>query len=502
MKIVFVASEMRPFAATGGLADVISSLSFALARLGHDVKVFLPRYQKIDSSLYNLEKVTDFLPVPMGKAREQGGLFKMLHGDVELFFLDQPFYFNRPELYGTPEGDYEDNDRRFTFFNRGVLEALKKINYAPDIIHCHDWHAGLIPAYLKTLYKNEPLFQKTHTVFTIHNIAYQGNFPPDSFPVTGFPWSEYRFDRFEFWGKMSFLKGGLVYSDLLTTVSRQYAKELQTEEYGCGMEPTLKVRSSDLKGILNGIDHSVWDPEKDSEIYHRFSAKAPAGKAKNKEAIQKDEGFEVDPALPLFGFVGRFSSQKGLDLILPLLPELVKLRAQFVILGMGDAVYEKKLKDFYQKTQKTNKNFGIHISFNPALAKQIYAASDIFLMPSLFEPCGLGQMIAMRYGTVPLVRATGGLKETVQDFDQKKGTGNGIVFGEFTPGALLNAVKRAMTLYREKKPWAKTIANCFKADFSWNEQAKQYTDAYAALVKSSKPKKSPPSRGKGSGKKK
>jgi len=502
MKIVFAASEMRPFAATGGLADIIASLSSALAQQGHEVKVFLPRYQKIDSSLYNLEKITDFLPIPMGKTREQGGLFKMLHGDVEVFFIDQPFYFNRPELYGTSEGDYEDNDRRFTFFDRGVLEALKKIGCAPDILHCHDWHTGLIPAYLKTFYKSEPLFAKTYSVFTIHNIAYQGNFPPDSFPVTGFPWSEYRFDRFEFWGKMSFLKGGLVYSDLLTTVSKQYAKELQTEEFGCGMEPTLKVRSNDLKGILNGIDHSVWDPERDPELYHRFSAKSLGGKAKNKEGLQKDEGFAVDPTLPLFGFVGRFASQKGLELILAALPELVKLRAQYVFLGMGDAIYEKKLKEFFQRTQKGSKNFGLHISFNPALAKQIYAASDVFLMPSLFEPCGLGQMIAMRYGTVPLVRSTGGLKETVQDLDPKKGAGNGIVFEEFSPPAFLETVKRAITLYREKKTWAKAVANCFKTDFSWEEQAKQYSLVYGSLLKGSKTRKSPPSRGKGSGKKK
>jgi starch synthase len=302
---------------------------------------------------------------------------------------------------------------------------------------------------------------------------------------------------------MSFIKGGLVYADLLTTVSQQYAKELQSEEYGCGMEPTLKLRAKNFIGILNGIDHSVWNPETDKELEFPYSAKNWEGKLKCKEALQKAKGLEIDPAAPLFGFVGRLAGQKGLDLLLPLLPELLKLKAQIILLGMGEAAYEKKLKEFFQKNKKESKSLSIQINFDPVLAKRIFAGADLYLMPSHFEPCGLGQMIAMRYGTVPLVRSTGGLKETVQDFDQKKGAGNGIVFHEYSQSALLNAMKRAVTLYREKKAWHKIVANCFKADFSWEEQAKQYTNAYESLFeKKTAPKKISNPKGKGNRKNK
>jgi len=444
VKIVFAASEMRPLAETGGLGDFVGSLTRALQGLGHEVAVFLPFYRSIAQKGIPTHMIIDWL------------------------------------VYGDSEGDYEDNDRRFTFFCRAVLEALKRLRLSPDIVHSHDWQTGLIPAYLKTLYREEAIFKKSKSVFTIHNLAHQGNFPPDSFPLTGLSWQEYRFDRLEFWGKISFLKGGMTYSDLLTTVSGQYAKEIQTESYGCGMEEILKFRKKNLLGIVNGIDTEYWNPETDKELVHNFSSKDLEGKTRNKLALQKELGLDADSTAPLYGFVGRLSTQKGLDLILPLLDDFMKLHGQFVFLGTGNTLYEKMLK---KAAQRNRTKMAVSIAYDPLVAKQIYASADIFLMPSLFEPCGLGQMIAMRYGTVPLVRATGGLKETVKDFDPKTQKGNGIVFTEPQDAALLKSIRRGAQLFQDKKTWGKIMGNCFKADFAWDSQAKKYVQAYQSLLK-------------------
>jgi len=481
VKIVFAAAEMRPFAATGGLAEVVQSLSIALAHLGHEVKVFLPFYQSAKKENFEFKKITSSLRVPVGKNKEHGSLFSTSYQGVEIFFIEQPFYFNRPHFYGNSTGDYDDNDRRFIFFSRGVLESLSYLNFAPDIIHCHDWQAGITPAFLKLIYGKRKIFNRTRTVFSIHNLAYQGNFPKESFALTGFNDSEYRWDRLEFWDSISFLKAGLVYSDLLTTVSAEYAEEIQTEENGCGMEDILKTRSKDLKGILNGINLGKWNPSKDPELFSPFSASHTEGKAKNKEAFQKTLGLKVDKDALMIGFVGRLVDQKGLDLILPLLPEFLKMKIQFVFLGKGSVKYENLLKEIDKKTPG---QLSLHLRYDPALAKQIFASSDAYLMPSFFEPCGLAQMISMRYSTVPLVRATGGLKETVRDFDEKTGQGNGIVFNNYSQKDLGVAIKRLEKLFREKATWAKIQANCFKSDFSWAKQARKYEDVYSKLLKS------------------
>ncbi len=475
MEVIFVASEMVPFATTGGLGDVIGSLPKEIAKLGHRVSVFLPKYKKIAQKGFSLEPVGDEFQVPIGSETESANLFTLRHGEVKIYFVAHSEYFDRDELYGTPLGDYPDNDRRFTFFQRAVLEGLKRLKMKPDIIHCHDWESGLIPVYLKTLYQGDNFFKKTKSLFTIHNLAYQGNFPPDSMPVTGLSWDEFRMERLEFYGKVSFLKGGLVYSDVLTTVSRRYAEEIQTQGFGCGMEAVLARRKEDLTGIVNGIDPAEWDPEHDQDLVANFSARNLEGKKVCKEALQTENHLKVDPKIPLFAFVGRLADQKGLDILAPVIEDMAKENWQLVILGTGEEEYHKILKILYKRHPE---HFGLNITFNTKMAKRIYSGADIFLTPSRYEPCGLGPLISLRFGTIPLVRETGGLADTVQEFNAKTGKGNGFIFPGYQPEDLLEAMRRAVGVFRNPKSWAKLIKNGMACDFSWAQSAVHYAALY------------------------
>ncbi len=476
LKIAFVSPEIEPYAKTGGLADVAGTLPKEIRALGQEVICFLPKYKKIDSSRWPLKEVVEKLQVPLGSEIETGRVFRYDEPNGnQVYFIDQPEYFSRDELYGTPLGDYPDNDRRFIFFQRGVLEALKKLNLKVDVIHCHDWQTGLIPTYLKTLYLNDPFFAKTKSIFTIHNLGYQGNFPPDSHPLTGLSWDMFRLERLEFWGKVSFLKGALVYADALTTVSPRYAKEIQTKEFGSGMEGVLQNRRDDVVGIVNGIDPEEWNPETDPDIPFNFNAKKLDGKAQNKAALQKENHFPVDPKIPVFSIIARLADQKGLDILAASLEGMVKRGIQFVLLGTGDEKYQQ----IYQELgKKYPKQLGIHILFDAKMAKRIYASSDVFLMPSRYEPCGLGQLISLRYGTVPLVRETGGLADTVKDFNPQTGEGTGFIFKEYDTRAFLGAVDRTLAVFKDPKLWQKLIRNGMKCDFSWHKSAEQYLDLY------------------------
>lgn len=480
LKVVFATSEMVPFAKTGGLADVAGSLPSELADLGHEVKVFMPKYSKIDENKFGLKLVYDSIKVPMDTGDENAGLFVANFKGVQVFFIDNPEYFSREQLYGTPQGDYPDNDRRFTFFQRAVPESIKAINFKPDVMHCHDWQTGLLPLYLKTIYKDEPLFQKTKTFFTIHNLAYQGNFPPDSLSVTGLPWDVFSLDGLEFWGKLSFLKAGLVYSDVLTTVSEKYAEEIQTKEMGCGMEGVLSNRSEDLHGVLNGIDMEVWNPETDRNITANFSAKDLTRKLINKAVLQKENSLPVNSSIPLLGIITRLADQKGLDILAPAMEDLAKMDIQFVLLGTGE---EKYHKIFSELGKKYPEKFGMNILFDAKMAQRIYAGSDMFLMPSYFEPCGLGQMISLRYGTVPVVRATGGLADTITNYDPSTGKGNGFVFSDYTSSALLDAISRAIEVFQDRRAWLKLVKEGMKRDFSWEASAKKYISLYKEALK-------------------
>ncbi|MBI4387466.1 MAG: glycogen synthase GlgA [Candidatus Omnitrophica bacterium] len=482
MEIVFVASEMTPFAQTGGLADVLGSLPHEIAKQGHSVSVFLPKYRTVSEEKFSLEAAIPQLNVPLGSDIETGKLLCTRIGEVTVFFIDEPSLFSRDGLYGTPMGDFPDNDVRFVFFARSVLESLKRLKLRPDIIHCHDWQSGLVPVYLKTIYRSDPFFKGTKTIFTIHNLAYQGNFPPDSLSATGLTWEEFRYERLEFYGKISFLKGGLVYSDLVTTVSKRYAEEIQTREFGCGMEGVLANRKEDLFGIVNGIDTEEWDPAQDPALSQNFDANSLEKRAICKAELQKENRLVVDPKIPLFGFVGRLAEQKGIDILEPLLDDMVDEGWQLVLLGTGDGEYETLLR---RTAEKYPKSIAVNLTFNTKFSKRVYGGVDIFLMTSQFEPCGLGQMYSLRYGAAPLAREVGGLADTVKEFNAATGEGNGFLFLEYSSKALFATMKHAISVFRDQKKWHRLIKNGMACDFSWAQSARQYIDIYKRAEKRS-----------------
>jgi len=475
VEVVFVASEMAPLATTGGLGDVLGSLPREIARLGHRVSVFLPKYKKISQKKLTLDLIAENVQIPLGAEVESTNIFSYRSHELNIYLIEHSEYFDRDELYGTPMGDYPDNDRRFTFFDRAVVEGLKKLKIKPDIIHCHDWQTGLIPVYLKTLYQGDPFFKKTKTIFTIHNLAYQGNFPPDSVPVTGLSWDEFKFDRLEFYGKISFMKSGLVYSDVLTTVSERYAKEIQTPGFGCGLEAVLARRKDSLFGIINGINLADWDPEKDPDLEAHFNSKNLKGKKTCKEALQKENHLKVDAETPVFGFVGRLVDQKGLDILAPAVEEMAKQNWQLVLLGTGDEEFHKALRVLHKRHPE---NLGLNITFDLKMAKRIYSGCDFFLTPSRFEPCGLGPMLSLRFGTIPIVRETGGLADSIREFNPKTGEGNGFIFAGYKTEDLLTAMRRAVEIFKHSKLMAKLIKNGMACDFSWEVSARRYVQLY------------------------
>lgn len=484
MKIVFVISEMVPYAKTGGLADVAGTLPAALQALGHEVVCFLPKYRDITPDKWKMVSEIDRLYVPLGGGQEDVRILShVAEDDVKAYFVDFPEFFSRDELYGTPQGDYPDNDRRFALFQRSVLEALIKLKIKPDIIHCHDWQTGIIPVYLKTLYAKTPAFKKTKSVFTIHNLAYQGNFPPDSLATTGLGWEQFQMQRLEFYGKVCFLKGGILDADAVTTVSERYSQEIQTEEFGCGLETTLQSRAEEIHGIVNGIDTVYWNPATDNTLPENYDASNLAGKAACKKALQKENELPEDPKIPLIGITSRLVDQKGLDILLTSLPDMMEMGYQFVLLGTGDEKYHKLLRSMAKKYPD---QMGIHILFDGKMARRIYAGCDLFMLPSYYEPCGLGQMIALRYGSVPLVRETGGLADTIDHFDPETKQGNGFLFHDYTSDALTLALEEARKCFDASENWEALVQNAFACDFSWQQSAKKYSHLYEGLLSSKK----------------
>lgn len=480
MKIVFAASEMVPYAKTGGLADVIGSLTSALSQQSLEVSAFIPRYKHIDIKKWNLQLVVDEISIQVGGEREKGKIYSAKHNGVTVYFVDHPEFYSREGLYGNAAGDYPDNDRRFIFFQRAILEALKAIPLKPDVIHCHDWQTGLIPVYLKSLYAGDSFFSKTKSVFTIHNLAYQGNFPPDSLPATGLGWEHFRMERLEFYGKVSFLKGGLLDADSVSTVSERYSQEIQSKEFGCGMEGVLSKNPNRLFGIVNGIDVEEWNAETDKEIASSFGASSLEKKLINKNALQKENNLKLENRAPLIGVVTRLVDQKGIDILIPALGPILDQGAQFILLGTGEEKYHHILRDFAKKYKG---RASIHILFDTKMAKHIYAGADMLLIPSYYEPCGLAQMIALRFGTIPVVRHTGGLADTITEYDPKTVQGNGFVFKDYTAEALIKATERAMALYQNEKKWHELVQNAMASDFSWNASAKKYVKLYETTTK-------------------
>jgi starch synthase len=477
MKIIFAASECVPFAKTGGLADVVGALPQALAELGHSVSVYLPKYKQ--TKLPDAKVLLPSVTVPFD---DQYRFCSILDGGkrsgVQFYFIDYPPFFDRDALYGTPAGDYPDNAERFALYCRAVLEASKVLG-VPDIFHCHDWQSALIPVLLETSYADDPVFRNTHTVFTIHNIGYQGLFPPDTLPLLMLPWDLFTIDKMEFWGKVNFLKAALAFSDHLTTVSRKYAQEIQTSEYGFGLEGVLRARAGSLTGILNGVDYGEWSPDKDKFIVRQYSAENLEGKKECKYDLLRQFGLENAPIdTPVIGIVSRFVAQKGFDLIADIANDLARLPLIITALGSGDKEYQ----DLLLKLQKQHpEKIAVKVAYDNALSHKIEAGADMFLMPSRYEPCGLNQMYSLKYGTVPIVRATGGLDDTIEPWDVATGKGTGFKFSAYSGVALLNCIHEALRAFKDQNGWSKLMQNGMKKDFSWNASAREYVRVYEKL---------------------
>lgn len=455
VNVLFVASEALPFAKTGGLADVIGALPVFLRKLGLRVSVIMPRYRGIGGS------VKDRLTLDIN-----GPLKVDIYEKDDYLFVDHPPFFDRDGLYGTARGDFEDNCERYTLFCKAAVEIAQK--YDADIVHCHDWQTGLIPLYVKA--------QKIDlkTVFTIHNLGYQGRFPAAKFGLLDVGKSHFTPDGIEYYGDINFLKAGIVYADRVTTVSENYALEIQTPQLGFGLDGVLHQRQNDLSGIINGIDYAVWNPETDTLIpntYRDFT-----GKQQNKICFTQECDLTSDR--PVIGMVSRIADQKGFNLIIKIFDDIMKLGFNFILLGVGDETYHRKLKQ-YEQVYPTS--VSINLKFDEKLAHRIYAGSDFFLMPSQYEPCGLGQLISLKYGTVPIVRQTGGLADTVREFDPAGQTGNGFVFKPYTPDALLDALSRAYQIFRSRDAFLSLSERCMKEDFSWDESAKKYKRLYESM---------------------
>ncbi len=474
MKIVFAASECVPFSKTGGLADVVGALPPAIAALGHDVTVYLPKYRQTkmapDSST-----VIRSITVPFDdRYRFCSVIDGGTHSGVKFYFIDYPPYFDRDALYGTPLGDYRDNAERFALYSRAVLEAAKILG-PPDIIHCHDWQSALIPILLRSMYADDPALHDAAVVFTIHNIGYQGLFPPDTLPLLMLPWDLFTIAKLEFYGKVNVLKGALVFSDFVTTVSRRYSQEIQTSEYGFGLEGVLRARAGTVNGILNGVDYDEWSPEKDQFIVAHYSPPDLNGKAKCKQDLLSEFGVNAETRLPVIGIVSRFAAQKGFDLISQVADRLAREDMIVVALGTGDKEYE----DLFRRLNKQfPQKFAVKIAYDNKLAHKIEAGSDMFLMPSRYEPCGLNQIYSLKYGTVPVVRATGGLDDTIENWDPAARKGTGFKFTDYTGEALLATIRAALQAYQDRAGWQTLMRNGMAKDFSWTASAREYVRVY------------------------
>lgn len=476
MRIVIASPEAVPYVKTGGLADVAGALVKEFRKIGEDAILILPRYRAVRPSGTHLKDTGITLHIPVGGREVRGGL---LRDGEHVFFVDCPEFFDRSELYGTPTGDYGDNAARFTFFSRAILEACRRIGFAPDIIHCHDWQTGLVPLYLKTIYGGDPFFSATATLLTIHNLGYQGVFPASDFPITNLGWELFTPEGIEFYGNVNFLKAGLIAADLLNTVSETYAKEILRPEFGFGLDGVLRKRGQDVYGILNGIDDEEWNPRTDSLLPSRYSSDDLAGKALCKKALftfftgADDE--ESIKRTPMIGMVTRLSEQKGVDLVLQALPGLASFDVKLVVLGKGDERFQRALLEAATRYRHA---VSVTIGFDEALAHGIYAGADFFLMPSRYEPCGLGQMIALRYGAIPVARNTGGLTDTIEDFHPLARTGTGFLFSDYTAASLLDALKRAFCVYADAGTLTAMIRRAMAQDYSWKRSAQRYLELY------------------------
>ena len=487
MNILLAASEMIPFAKTGGLADVTGALPPALKDLGESVSAIIPCYRGIEKKFTTRRTgVTVSVPILEGdepKPRLAEILVAEL-GGIPVYLVKNDDYFDREALYSLPDGDYPDNCARFTFFCRAVLEFIKVKGWKPDVIHCHDWQTALIPIYLQTIMKDDPAYAGIRTALTIHNLGYQGKFWHWDMKLIGLPWEYFTIDCLEYYGDLNLLKGGIVLADAVTTVSKGYAKEIQTEGMGAGLTDTIRSRAQDLYGIVNGIDYRIWNPATDSHLAAAYRPDDLAGKAKCKAALQKELGLPQKPKVPIVGMISRLIDPKGFDILAEDFDQIMEENVQFALLGAG----ERKYHDLFAEiAAKFPGRVGIKIGFDDGLAHRIEAGADLFLMPSLYEPCGLNQMISLKYGAVPVVRATGGLDDTIKQWSARTRKGNGFKFKPYTAEALRKSLGLALAAYRKPREWETIIQNGMKEDHSWAASAEKYQELFGQLTGAKKP---------------
>lgn len=476
MKILIACSEVFPFAKTGELGDVAGSLSVSLKKLGHDVRIITPKYKVTDEKKFKLRQVVETMGVPISNRIEDCSILEgQLNESVPVYFIKKDNYYHRDELYGDLQGDYPDNAERFIYFSRSIPETCKAIDFSPDMLHCNDWQTGLVPVYVRKLYQDDPFFSQTAVVYTVHNLGYQGLFWHYDMHLTGLGWDLFTPNGLEYYGKINLMKGGLLWADVISTISKKYSQEIQTKDYGHGLEGVLQFRSDDLYGIINGVDYTVWNPEIDPLIAQNYYVKSLTGKVTCKRELLKKFGLPVKVDLPIIAMISRLDDQKGFDLLAEILDKLMALDLYFILLGTG---HEKYHKLFSHIAEKFPKKVGIRLEHNTTLAHKIIAGADIFLMPSRYEPCGRNQIYSLKYGTVPIVRATGGLDDTVKTFQPKAGTGTGIKFNTYKAENLLNAIKKALKTYKDKKLWKELKLRGMKEDFSWDFSAKEYEKLY------------------------
>ncbi|MFA4903706.1 MAG: glycogen/starch synthase [Desulfobaccales bacterium] len=477
MRILMVTPEANPFARSGGLAEVTYALAWSLVKLGHEVAVVLPLYRQVRESGRTLTCTGQTLSIPLSFKTLPAEIFtSQIDPNLNFYFIGQDSLFNREGLYGTSYGDFDDNAERFIFFSRAVVEMIDALKLEFDVCHAHEWQTGLVPVYLRTIYNDRPSLQRLPVVYTVHNVGYQGLFSSYDLPLTGLGWELLSPKALEFYGKINFMKGGVVFADLITTVSAKYREEILTPEYGFGLEGLFQERAQELYGVLEGVDYVRWNPEKDEFLAAHYDRNNLAGKKICKKALLDRFGLKLSPNRPLLGMTTRFFERKGIDLVEGIMDDLMKLDVGLIIQGTGEERHHYILQEM---SLKYHERLGLMIGYTEALAHQIIAGADMFLMPSRYEPCGLDQLYCLRYGTIPVVRATGGLDETVEEFDPARVTGTGFKFAGYTPASLLSAVQRALASYQQPQVWEALMKSNMALDYSWGKTAApKYVELY------------------------
>ena len=476
LRILFAASEVVPFAKTGGLADVAGSLPKELKKIGQDVRIVMPKYGCISKEYTDKMEYVGYTYVNMGWRHQYCGIFKLLYDGIIVYFIDNEYYFNRLGLYG-----YNDEGEQFTFFSKALIEMLPVIGFKPDIIHCNDWQTGVVSLLLQAHYSHLSFYEGIKTVYTIHNLKYQGVFPKEVLrELLSVGWEYFTDDKIEFYDQVNFMKSGIVFSDAITTVSKTYAEEIKCDFFGENLNIPIHHHAGKLYGILNGIDNETNDPASDQRLYANFTADNLAPKYMNKKNLQKDLGLPQKANTPVIGIISRLVDQKGFDLIAQVLPEILALDLQIIVLGSGEYRYECMFK---QAAADFPGKLSANIKYDGVLAQRIYAGSDMFLMPSLFEPCGLSQLFSLRYGTIPIVRETGGLNDTIQSYNELTQEGNGFTFSNYNSYDMVHTLKRALSFYKQKKIWQGIVKKGMQQDFSWTKSAQEYVDLYDKLFR-------------------